>query len=104
MSNLKRLYTGGELIEYGEARDVISPATGLVVGTIAGGGENDTLGALGAAPATLDFWRTSPVDERISWMLKLRDECPASGVARNLEKLGIGVEIDFDVIKKLEIA
>jgi succinate-semialdehyde dehydrogenase/glutarate-semialdehyde dehydrogenase len=77
VSNVKRLYIGGELVESGETHDVISPATGEVVGTIAWGGEKETLAALAAAQAALDSWPTTPVEERISWMLKLRDEVVA---------------------------
>ncbi|EYT56599.1 aldehyde dehydrogenase [Leucobacter sp. UCD-THU] len=77
MSNVKHMYIGGELVESGETHDVISPATGKVVGTIAWGGEKETLAALDAAKAALDFWPATPVEERISWMLKLRDEVVA---------------------------
>ena len=69
----KKLYIGGMLRE-GECRfDVISPARGTAIGSIAKAGRNDALAALVSAQTAAPSWGALPVGERTGWMARLRE-------------------------------
>ena len=75
----KRLYIGGRFLD-GERRfDVINPASGTAIGSIAEAGRNDAEAALVAARNVAPSWGALPVGERIRWMTKLREAVIANG-------------------------
>ncbi|ANW96609.1 NAD-dependent succinate-semialdehyde dehydrogenase [Wenyingzhuangia fucanilytica] len=71
----KKLYIDGQLVDSvsGEREDVICPATGEVIAQIAKAGKEDTEKALLSSQKGFKFWSKLSLEERTSWMLKLRD-------------------------------
>jgi succinate-semialdehyde dehydrogenase/glutarate-semialdehyde dehydrogenase len=67
------MYIGGHLVDTAETREVVSPATGEVVGSVAWGGAEDAERALQAAADAVDSWAATPLEERAAWMSKLRE-------------------------------
>ncbi|MDZ8275274.1 aldehyde dehydrogenase family protein [Microbacterium aquimaris] len=67
------LYIGGELVAASETHEVVSPATGEVVGTVAWGGAAEAERALGAAKAAMSAWEALGIDGRAAHMSALRD-------------------------------
>ena len=76
----KKLYIGGELVdaENNARRDVICPATGKSVATIAWAGKDDTARAVEAARKGFAQWSAMSINERNGWIKKLRDAVIAS--------------------------
>lgn len=70
---MKKLYIGGELRSSKSSFSVINPANNEVVGQIAWADASDAHSALRAANDAFPHWSTMPIEERISWMHKLRD-------------------------------
>lgn len=70
---MKHIYIAGKLVTGESTHDVVSPATGTVVGTVAWGGREVAENALVAAQAALPSWSATPVNERVEWMLRLRE-------------------------------
>ena len=71
----KKLYIGGRLVdaEGGARKDVICPATGKSIATIAWAGEKDTARAIEAARKGFAQWSAMSMTERNAWIKKLRD-------------------------------
>ena len=73
-----RQYYDGKLVEgLGAPMDVINPATGQVVGTVGCATAQQAREALAAAEKAQKAWAKTALDERIGWMLKLREACLA---------------------------
>lgn len=75
---MAKMYIGGQCGEgKGPLLDVICPATGVVIDTIrtADGAQVDE--ALNTAQDAFYRWSHTSLNERIGWMLKLRDACLA---------------------------
>ena len=71
-------YYDGRLVEgQGKPMDVINPATGEVIGTVGCATAEQTKEALAAAERAQKAWAKTSLDERIDWMLKLREACMA---------------------------
>ncbi|NLR93425.1 aldehyde dehydrogenase family protein [Flammeovirga agarivorans] len=72
----KRLYINGELIEgkTGEVADAISPINNQAVATLSQATLEDTEYALESAQAGFKVWSKLPVEERVAWMIKLRQQ------------------------------
>lgn len=71
-------YIGGKLVEgFGKPRDVYSPATSEVVGTVSCANASQATDALNAANAAFTTWSKTSLNERFSWMVKLREACIA---------------------------
>lgn len=71
-------YYNGRLVEgQGKPMDVINPATGEVIGTVGCATAEQTKEALAAAERAQKAWAKTSLDERIDWMLKLREACIA---------------------------
>lgn len=70
---MTKMYIGGALVEAGETRDVVNPATEEVVATVAWGGAHDARRALEAAAAAFDSWAETGLEERAEWMARLRE-------------------------------
>ncbi|MEU3222674.1 aldehyde dehydrogenase family protein [Streptomyces sp. NPDC006976] len=64
-------YIDGRLCESGTSHDVISPATGHVVGTVAWAGEAEAAAALEAARRSAAAWRALGLDGRARHMAEL---------------------------------
>lgn len=71
-------YIDGRLVE-GQSglMNVINPADGSVIETFRGASAEQATQALKAAQRAFKNWSKTPVAERVSWMLKLRDACVA---------------------------
>ncbi len=71
----KKLYINGELVDSvsGAREDVICPATGEVIAQVAKAGKADAEKALISAQKGFKFWSKLSLEERTTWMLKLRD-------------------------------
>ena len=67
------LYIGGKLRSSGQGHDVVSPATGKTVGSVAWATTDDATDALLAAQAALPGWSAQGGTGRAVWMDKLRD-------------------------------
>ena len=76
----KKLYIAGQLVDAtdGARRDVVCPATGKSVATIAWAGKKDTARAVEAARKGFALWSAMSIAERNGWIKKLRDEVIAS--------------------------
>ena len=72
----KKLYIDGQLTEAsnGTTFDVICPADESVIAKISWAGREDTYKALESAQKGFEFWSRLPLDERLSWMAKLREK------------------------------
>ena len=71
-------YIGGKLTEgLGKPMDVIDPATGKVIDTLKCATREQALEALNAAQAAQRRWSKVSLNERIGWLLKLREACLA---------------------------
>ncbi len=66
-------YINGELVKTTSSYDVINPATNQVSGTIDLAAPTEANLALEGAQAAFPIWSTTPVQERVDWMHKLRD-------------------------------
>lgn len=76
MSNMTKMYVNGICVEgEGVKLDVICPATGEVLETISTASEAQADAALEAAQSAFDSWSHTSLNERIGWMMKLRDAC-----------------------------
>ncbi|RPD93372.1 NAD-dependent succinate-semialdehyde dehydrogenase [Aureibaculum marinum] len=71
----KKLYIDGQLVDAdsGSREDVICPATGEVIAQVAKAGRVDAEKALRTSLKGFKFWSKLSLEERTSWMLKLRD-------------------------------
>jgi len=76
----KKLYIAGELAdaENNARRDVLCPATGKSVATIAWAGKNDTARAIASARSGFALWSAMSINQRNTWIKKLRDKIIAS--------------------------
>lgn len=75
---MTKLYINGKCVEgKGPELDIICPATGEVIETIRTASEEQADEALQAAQKTFYGWSHLSLNERIGWMMKLRDECLA---------------------------
>lgn len=70
----KKMYINGQLVD-GNATEyeLRSPATDQPVANLAWANAADAETALAAADAAYSSWSATPIQERIDWMLKLRD-------------------------------
>ncbi len=75
MSNSERFYIGGQWTAPSVAvpHDVIDPSTGQAVAKINLGGLDDTNAAVAAAKTAFPAWSTTDPEERLSYVLRLRD-------------------------------
>jgi len=67
------MYIGGELVAASAAHDVVSPATGEVVGTVSWGGAAEAERALAAAKAASSSWEALGIEGRAGHMAELRE-------------------------------
>ena len=74
----KKMYIDGNLVGNSKQYDVCCPATNKSIGSVAWASEKETHQALEAANNAFDGWSNTPVQERIGWMIKLRDEVVAN--------------------------
>lgn len=72
----QKLYIDGQLSDAlnGETFDVICPADEQPIARIAWADREDVEVVLEAAQNGFEYWSALPVDERVTWMLKLRDK------------------------------
>jgi succinate-semialdehyde dehydrogenase / glutarate-semialdehyde dehydrogenase len=65
----------GQLVDAisGEKEDVICPATGEVIARVAKAGKEDAEKALKSSQKGFKYWSKLSLEERTTWMLKLRD-------------------------------
>lgn len=69
-------YINGKLVDgLGKRADVINPADGNVIDSLYLATKEQAEEALEAAARAFKTWSKTPVNERISWMLKLREAC-----------------------------
>ena len=73
-----KAYIDGKLIDTKTHYDVINPATDETIAQISWCDERDAQQTLESAETAFSSWSNTPVKERISWMLKLRDEVIAN--------------------------
>ncbi|MDE0589103.1 NAD-dependent succinate-semialdehyde dehydrogenase [Halocynthiibacter sp. C4] len=106
MTQHKKMYIGGELVD-GEGRlDVINPATDACVATVAAAGLSDVNKALNAAQDAAEGWAATSVAERQQWMLKLRDavieneEMLRDLIHQEMGKPWGGTQEDFDLLER----
>lgn len=72
------MYINGKCVEgQGAPLDVINPATGKVIATVRAASEAQADQALEAARDAFYEWSHLSLNERIGWMMKLRDACLA---------------------------
>ncbi len=109
MSLDKKLYIDGQLIDGSETFDVVSPASGEIVGTIAGAGEVEVQAALISAENALATWGSCSVEERIEWMQRLRTAVIANEdhlrecIHLEMGKTWAGTQEDYDsLVNSLE--
>ncbi len=71
----KKMYIGGELCDSvaGGTIDVICPATGEAIATLAVATKEDTEKALEAAQKGFEYWSKLSINERNAWIAKLRE-------------------------------
>lgn len=75
---MRKMYINGKCVEgKGPLMDVICPATGEVIETIRTASEEQADEALQAAKDAFAQWSHTSLNERIGWMMKLRDACLA---------------------------
>ena len=74
----KKMYIDGNLVGNSKQFDVCCPATNKRIGSVAWASEKETHQALESANKAFDSWSNTPVQERIDWMIKLRDEVIAN--------------------------
>ncbi len=86
----KSQYIGGKLVKGPIAHDVINPATGLKAGTIHAATAAEAIDALNAAQKSFASWSTTSVEERVSWMMKLKD-----AIIENEEALRYCVHVEM---------
>lgn len=73
-----RQYINGKLVEgNGKLLEVLNPATGEVVGTVRSATAAQAEEALESARKAFPVWSKMPANERIAWIMKLRDACMA---------------------------
>ena len=102
----KKMYIGGALVDGQAVLDVTNPATEEVVGTVAAAGFDDVEKALQAANAAAKSWAATPVAERQSWMLKLRDAVIENEdylrdcIHQEMGKPWGGTQEDFDLLER----
>ncbi|MGJ8720364.1 MAG: aldehyde dehydrogenase family protein [Salinibacterium amurskyense] len=70
---MHKFYVGGELVAGAHTHDVISPATGAAVATLAWATAEDAHEALASAHASAAQWGRMPARDRADWMGRLRD-------------------------------
>lgn len=71
-------YIGGKTVKgQGKPLTVLNPATGGTVAAFDTATAGQALEALAAAQNAFKTWSVTPLNERIGWMLKLRDACLA---------------------------
>ena len=98
----KKMYLAGELVNRAVHEDVVSPATGEVVGSYAKAVAQDAQAALEAAQAAFPAWSGASIDERARWMTKLRDAVIANEdhlrecIHLEMGKNWAGTQEDFD--------
>ncbi|MFR9611443.1 MAG: aldehyde dehydrogenase family protein [Rikenellaceae bacterium] len=70
----KKMYIDGQLCDSvaGTTKDIISPATGEVIATLAIASKEDTELALVSAQKGFDYWSKLSIAERNEWIYKLR--------------------------------
>ena len=69
-------YINGRMVDgLGKAMDVINPATGEVIDTVGCATAEQAREALRAAEKAQKVWAKTSLDERISWLNRLRDAC-----------------------------
>lgn len=73
MNFSNKMYIAGELVDGETSVDVVNPATGQHVATVAAAGIKEADAALQAAQAALPGWSRTSIAERQQWMRKLRD-------------------------------
>lgn len=67
-------YINGSFVEgNGEQYEVVNPATNEILLTTFGVDANQALGALEAAQKAFKTWSKTSINDRVSWMMKLRD-------------------------------
>ena len=102
----KKLYINGELVNAsnGATFDVICPADETATATIAWASTEDTEKALQAAKEGFEHWSKLPLDERLSWIDKLRnklienEELLRTSIMYEMGKVWEGSEEDFTSI------
>ncbi|MFW8592089.1 aldehyde dehydrogenase family protein [Glaciecola sp. 2405UD65-10] len=73
MSNEKSLYIGGKIVEGSAVYSITNPATMETVASINGASEKDVQLALECAQNAFSAWSTTSVENRIEWMMKLKN-------------------------------
>lgn len=68
----KSLYINGKVVKGSREYQVINPATESSVATLYVGGEQEALEALQSAKNAFEPWSTAPVNDRVDWMMKLK--------------------------------
>ncbi len=82
----KQLYINGQLVKGAHSEEIVSPATGEVVGVIEAANVAQVEIALEAAKAAFPVWSKTPARERAEWMHKL-----AAAAKENEEQLRLCV-------------
>jgi len=74
--SMYRQYINGRMVEgKGRPLEVLNPATGEVVGIVGTATADQAKEALESAQKAFRTWSKTSVNERISWILKLREAC-----------------------------
>ena len=74
----KKMYINGNLVGNSKQYDIFCPANNKRIGSVAWATEKETHQALEAANEAFDSWSNTTVQERIGWMIKLRNEVTAN--------------------------
>ena len=69
-----KMYIEGALTDGSTTRDVLNPATEMLVATVAVADTDHAERALQSAKAAFPIWAATSISERQAWMRKLRDE------------------------------
>ena len=100
------MYINGQLTDSdcGNTFDVVCPGNETVISTISWACKEDTYNALEAAEEGFEFWSQLPIQERISWIEKLRnaliknEDLLRTSVMYEMGKVWEGTEEDFTSI------
>lgn len=86
----KSLYIDGRIVKGSSVHNIINPATEKPVATINIGAEKESIQALEAAQNAFDSWSNATVEERVSWMMKLK-----KAISHHEEELRLCVHLEM---------
>lgn len=86
----KSLYIDGQIVKGSGVHQIINPATEEPVATLHIGAEKESIQALESAQNAFNSWSKKTVEERVSWMMKLKE-----AIAQHEEELRLCVHLEM---------